>query len=101
MNNWLVENVVKFLNFLMAGWRDRSTKESKLDAVYFYFYLRIVELISILPGYIRKNYFFIKCRMDQSTFLDFNWYEDKRQHIEINENNKLKHVNEIWTVLLF
>jgi hypothetical protein len=101
MNTWLAENVVKLVNALMDGWRDRSTKESKLDAVDFYFYLRVVERMSILPGYIRKNSFFIKCLADQSTFLDFKWYEDKGQHIEIKKNNKsLKHVQEIWTVLL-
>jgi len=49
-----------------------------------------------------EKLFFIQCRADQSTILDFYYYENKCQHVEIKENNKsLKYVKEIWTVLLF
>ena len=63
--------------------------------------MRIVEWMPILPGYLIKI-IFIQCRADQSTIRDFNYYENKCQHIEIKKNNKsLKHVKEIWTVLFF
>jgi hypothetical protein len=104
MNTCLAERVVKLVNALMDGWKDRSMKKkSKLVAVDYYFSLRIGEGMPILPRISnKKKLFFIQWRADQSTIFDFSYYEYKRQGIDVKENNKsLKHVKEIWTVLLY
>lgn len=102
MNTWLAERVVKMMNALMDGWGDRSMKKIKIWYSRFLFFFAHCRTDAHSSRISNEKLFFIQCRADQSTILDFYYYDDKCRHIEIKENNKsLKHMKEIWDVLLY
>jgi hypothetical protein len=88
VNTWLAERVMKLVNALTDGWRDRSVKKIKIGCSRFLFFFVRCRMDAHSCRISNKKLLFMQCRADQSTILDFNYYEDKCQHIEIKENNK-------------